>query len=142
VVGSTRGPTRPKGEEGYEANCLYNHPNYSDGFLRTSVAQLARYARAYLYLGTYDRHRLLQEATVREMLTSQRTEGARTQGLTWYAFGGGDRIAWGHGGSDPGINTDIRFRLYDGVAAIAFTNTNGIKPEDLTARLLREAEHL
>ena len=44
--------------------------------------------------------------------------------------------------SDPGINTDIRFRLHDGAGAIVFTNTNGIKPQELTACLLREAENL
>jgi CubicO group peptidase (beta-lactamase class C family) len=130
-------------KEGYEANCLYNHPNYPDGFLRTSVTQLTRYLRAYLYLGAFDKKRLLQAETVREMLTPQLFEGGRVQGLTWYGLGAaGERLPWGHGGSDPGINTDARFRLYDGTAAIVFTNTNGIKPEDLTARLLREAESL
>ena len=141
VKESKSAPTRVK--EGYDANCLYNHPNYPDGFLRTSVTQLARYLRAYQALGAVDKRRLLQAETVREMLTPQLFEGGRVQGLTWYGLGGaGERIAWGHGGSDPGINTDVRFRLNDGAGAIVFTNTNGIKPHDFTARLLREAESL
>jgi hypothetical protein len=33
----------------------------------------------------------------------------------------------------------VRFRLSDGAGAIVFANTNGIKPEDYTRRLLKEA---
>jgi CubicO group peptidase (beta-lactamase class C family) len=142
VVGAARATPRAKGDDGYEPNCLYNHPSYPTGFLRTSVAQLARYVRAYLYLGARDKVRVLRDDTVREMLTSQRLEGGRVQGLTWYGLGSGERVAWGETGADPGINTDFRFRLYDGAAAIVFTNTYGIKPEEITARLLREAESL
>jgi CubicO group peptidase (beta-lactamase class C family) len=142
VVGPERTATPADVKDGYEANCLYNHPNYPDGFLRTSVAQLARYSQMYLNLGGFEKKRLLKEETVREMLTPQRTEKTRVQGLTWYGFGAGERLAWGHSGGDPGINTDVRFRLSDGVAAIVFTNTWGIKPDELTARLLREAESL
>lgn len=126
--------------EGYQANCLYNHPNFPDGFLRTSVTQLSRYLRCYLNNGLYGRYRLLQERTIREML-SQQVEDDRVQGLTWYAYSrkNGD-LAWGHGGSDPGVNTDMRLLPSKGVGAIVFTNTNGIRPQEFTEVLLRAAE--
>jgi len=128
--------------EGYQANCLYNHPNFPDGFLRTSVMQLSRYLRCYLNNGVYGKHRLLQERTIREMLSRQ-VEGDRVQGLTWYAYRrkNGD-LAWGHGGSDPGVNTDMRLLPSKGLGAIVFTNTNGIQPQKFTERLLQEAESI
>jgi len=62
------------------------------------------------------------------MLHTQRVEDSRIQGLTWYA---GARIrgreVWGHGGSDPGINTDIRLVPEERVPAIVFINTWGGK---------------
>jgi CubicO group peptidase (beta-lactamase class C family) len=126
----------------YQANCLYNHPNFPDGFLRTSVTQLSRYLRCYLDNGVYGTYRLLQERTIRAML-SQQVEGDRVQGLTWYAYRreNGD-LAWGHGGSDPGVNTDMRLLPSKGIGAIVFTNTNGVRPQELTEALLREAESI
>jgi CubicO group peptidase (beta-lactamase class C family) len=126
---------------GYRANCLYNHPNYPDGFLRTSVRQLARYVGAYLNGGIAAGNRILEESTVSEMLTPQLTrEGGRLQGLTWEAIVGQAEPAWGHSGGDPGVNTDVRMMPGRGVAAIAFTNTHGIRPGEFTAMLLAEAE--
>jgi CubicO group peptidase (beta-lactamase class C family) len=138
------GPGAATKNSGYEASCLYNHPNFPDGFLRTSVRQLSRWARAYLNGGTLDGQWILQESTVREALKTHVTEGARLQGLTWYASSRRIRgeIAWGHGGSDPGVNTDLRLLPREGVAAIAFMNTNGVNPGEITLRLLEEAPKL
>jgi len=125
---------------GYRANCPYNHPNYPDGFLRTSVHQLERWMRAYLNGGILDGSRILAESTVSEMLTPQlTTEADRAQGLTWYGHRYGDAWAWGHGGSDPGVNNDIRMLPERGLGAIVLTNTNGIRPGEFTDRLLDEA---
>lgn len=123
---------------GLQPNCLYNHPNYPDGFLRTSVVQLSRYARAYLHGGALGNRRVLSERTVNEMLTPQFTEGQRVQGLTWYASAKAirGRRAWGHGGSDPGINTDLRIIPEEGIGAIAFMNTNGVRPDQITEQVL------
>lgn len=138
------GPGAATKNSGYEANCFYNHPNFPDGFLRTSVRQLSRWARTYLNGGMLDRVRILREDTVREALKTHVTEGTRLQGLTWYASSRRVRgeIAWGHGGSDPGVNTDLRLLLREGVAAIAFMNTNGVNPDEITRRLLEEAPQL
>ncbi len=127
---------------GYRANCFYNHANYPDGFLRTSVRQLARYARAYLNGGIIGGNRILEASTVAEMLTPQLTGDGILQGLTWYAFEGPGEPAWGHSGGDPGVNTDVRMLPGKGVAAIAFTNTHGIRPGEFTTMLLAEAQRL
>ena len=130
---------------GLQPNCLYNHPNYPDGFLRTSVNQLSRYARAYLNGGALGRYRLLQESTVREMMTPNFRGQTRIQGITWYGWTASsvrNQVLWGHGGSDPGINTDFRLLPSEGFAAIAFMNTNGVRPEEITERILALAPAL
>ena len=74
------------------------------------------------------------------MLRSQLVAPSRTQGLTWYAGSGirGQEV-WGQGGSDPGINTDIRLVPDERIAAIAFINTWGGNPSQITRHLLEEA---
>ncbi len=139
VILEGSGATVPEGD-GHHASCAYNHPNFPDGFLRTSVRQLSWFARAYLNGGTLDGRRILEESTIEEMLHAQRVEETRTQGLTWYSGGGiRGREVWGHGGSDPGINTDIRLVPEERIAAIAFINTWGGNPAQITQHLLEEA---
>ena len=71
-LGVIRGPGESKElKEGFNANCRYNHPNFPDGFLRTSVNQLSRYVRAYLKGGTLGGARILMEPTIRTMLDQQ-----------------------------------------------------------------------
>jgi CubicO group peptidase (beta-lactamase class C family) len=140
VVGK-RPDSSGKYPDGFQPNCLYNHPNFPDGFLRTSLEQLSVYIRAYLKGGRHGGFQLLKTETVKKMLEPQFQEGKRLQGLTWYAQKDrGDEIAWGHSGSDPGINTDVRFLPSRGIGVIAFTNTNGIQPIEIAYRLLDEAE--
>jgi CubicO group peptidase (beta-lactamase class C family) len=129
---------------GMQPNCLYNHPNFPDGFLRTSVVQLSRYARAYLGEGKLGARRILSERAVRELLAEQFSEGQRVQGLTWYASTRNIRghRAWGHGGSDPGINTDLRIIREEAIGAIAFMNTNGVRPDEITHKMLELAPEL
>ncbi|HUF82498.1 MAG TPA: serine hydrolase domain-containing protein, partial [Burkholderiales bacterium] len=109
----------------YAANCLYNHPNYPDGFLRTSVHQLCRYAQAYLSEGRYGATQLLRGETIRRMFQVESGDDSRVMGLTWNAQRRAGRdLLWGHGGSDPGINANLRLRFEDGVAGIVLMNTN------------------
>ena len=137
------GASRPDvKQEGYLWNCLYNHPNYPDGFLRTSVRQISRYLRAYLNQGEFGGRRILQPRTITEMLTAQVQNDERIQGLTWYGIRNGLELVWGHGGRDPGINNDVRLLPSKGIAVIAFTNTNGANPREITGALLDKAQKL
>ncbi len=139
------GPTRGAPlEDGYQPNCLYSHPNFPDGFLRTSVSEMSRFLRAYLAGGAFEGRRILRRDTVREMLqvrlvTPRNPVGLpkRKQGLTWnvgYSIDG--EPAWGHGGRDPGVNTDLRLLPSRNLGAIAFTNTNHVAPWQFTRRIL------
>jgi CubicO group peptidase (beta-lactamase class C family) len=124
----------------YHANCAYNHPNFPDGFLRTSVRQLASYAGAYLNGGSFAGSRILAHSTVDEMLTPQHIVDGRRQGLTWVSFRqfGGD-WAWGHSGGDPGVNTHLGLLPAQGLGVVVFANTHGARPVEIANRLLDES---
>jgi CubicO group peptidase (beta-lactamase class C family) len=142
VIREGVGAVVPEGD-GHHASCPYNHPNFPDGFLRTSVRQLARYARAYLNGGVLDGQRVLREGTILEMFQDNGVNEQRPQGLDWYGEGTvRGQVLWGHGGSDPGINTDIRLLPDEGLAAIVFTNTWGARAAEITTHLLEEAPNL
>jgi CubicO group peptidase (beta-lactamase class C family) len=129
--------------DGYAANCLYNHPNYPDGFLRTSVHQLAHYLLAYVDNGSLKGRRILAEGTVAEMLRPLYPEvdpnirGLR-QGLVWHGHDG----VWGHSGGDPGINTLLNFNPSSGSGVIIFVNTWGAELDEVGERLLKEIDSL
>ncbi len=132
--------------EGYLRNCLYSFPNLPDGLLRTSVHQLAHFLRTYINNGSYEDRRLLQETTVRRILTSQLDQSmlpdeGRGLGLAWYHWGADScDLRWGHTGGDPGITTRMLFRPADGVGVIVFTNSGqGWGVEEIAKRLLQEA---
>ena len=126
--------------DGHHANCPYNHPNYPDGFLRTSVNQLSRYLRAFLGRGEFGGRRVLTAESIAQLFRDQNVGGDRTQGLTWYSDVTVDgEGSWGHGGSDSGSNTDLRLLPDHGVGAIVFANTNGVNPREISNRLLHAA---
>ena len=105
--------------------------------MRTSVDQLSVYGRAYLNDGEFAGKKILKPSSIASMLTNQNIPGNRTQGLTWYADAEMVREPqWGHGGSDPGSNTDMRLLTEQGVGAIVFANTNGSTPTEISAELL------
>jgi len=102
--------------DGYVANCLYNHPNYPDGFLRTSVNQLSLYMAAYLRGG----EPILKRETVDTML---RVHANDIWGLCWFMRNIDGRPFWGHDGGDPGVNSVMELNRDEGVGAIVFSNT-------------------
>jgi CubicO group peptidase (beta-lactamase class C family) len=136
------GPTWEKVSslDGHIPNCFYNHPNFSDGFLRSSVSQLGRYVQCYLNKGTYHGTGLLEEGTVETMLTKRNLN----VGLCWQEkeLTNGGRV-WGHLGNDPGINNLLLFDRRTGIGTVILANTNlgplgGVRME-IATRLFQEA---
>jgi hypothetical protein len=127
--------------DGYAPNCLYNHPNFPDGFLRTSVRQLSKYLIAYLSNGSLNGRRILSQDSIDEMLRSRYAASAAVnQGLVWT-----ERVStgrWGHNGSDPGVNTLLSFVRSSGRGVIIFANTFGAALAELEARIFDEIESL
>ena len=119
--------------DGFNVNCVYSHPNYPDGFLRTSVRQLALYMSAYLRGG----EPILGKETVDTMLSVHAEE---IWGLCWYVRDIDGLRFWGHGGADPGVNTRIDLNREKGIGAIVFANTfmddAAAEMRDINAKLI------
>jgi CubicO group peptidase (beta-lactamase class C family) len=124
ILGGEAEPDPVSGD--YRPLCLYSFPNYSDGALRTSVNQLARLLLAYVNNGSYGGAKLLAADSVRLMLTPQAATTPH-QGLCWATTQKNGQRHWGHNGSDPGIRTNMSFRISDGVGAIVFVNRSGLE---------------
>lgn len=121
--------------EGLYADCIYDHPNFADGFLRTSVSDMTNFQLMLMANGTFNGHHILKEHTVRQMFSGD--------GLTWSEreLPGGIR-AWGHGGGDPGVSASFDFQLQSGNGVIVFANTYGASLDDIVARLFSQIDFI
>jgi len=109
-------------------HCLYSFGTPPDGLARTTAEDLSRLLRVYMNGGELDGQRVLQSATVAQILSDQHVHSgpmAGKQGLTWYLQDDlRSGTVWGHGGEDPGISTLIFLRPRDGRGAAILTNSS------------------
>lgn len=110
---------------------LYGLPTYPDGGVRTSVAELSTFLMALLNEGEHEGVRILERQSVGEMLRFQYTDanrpeninlGEKNSGLFWSTKMNVTRI--GHGGTDPGVKTEMLCDLSGEVCVIMFGNTS------------------
>jgi CubicO group peptidase (beta-lactamase class C family) len=110
---------------------LYGLTTYPDGGVRTSVADLSRFFIALLNEGEYEGARILESRSVEEMLRLEFTDAnkpdnlslkEKNSGIFWATKFNVTRI--GHGGSDPGLKTEMLSDLSKDVGVILFTNTS------------------
>ena len=133
---------------------LYGLTTYPDGGVRTSVSDLSRFFIALLDDGQYEGTRILAPSSAAEMLRFQYTPSnkpdnveldEKNSGIFWSTKFNVSRI--GHGGSDPGITTEMLSDLSRGVGVVLFVNTSVSGPEakvyaSLLDDLWRHAETL
>lgn len=102
----------------------YTFADYPDGGLRASAKDLARFLAAISAGGIIDGQRILQEATVAEMLREQISQIEAGQGLIWYQTDGvsTDEDWWGHEGAEEGVATMMAFRKEDGLGYVMLMN--------------------
>ena len=110
---------------------LYGGTTYPDGGVRTSVADLSTFFIALLSDGEYEGARILEKRFAEEMLRFQYTDSNKPEnvilneknsGIFWSSKKNVTRI--GHGGSDPGVRTEMLADLSRDVGVILFTNTS------------------
>ena len=115
---------------------LYEGTTYPDGGVRTSVADLSRLFAALLNDGAYEGARILEEDSAREMLRFHYTDAykpdnvdlaEKNSGIFWQSKFNVTRM--GHGGTDPGIGTDMLSSLSRDVGVVLFTNTSATGEE-------------
>lgn len=100
--------------------CLYGHPTYPDGFLRSCTVDLARFLLAMTGRGEMGGRRILAAATLDTMLNKRHFGRA----LCWNSttLGGRSDTLWYHNGSDPGVMTMLGFRPADSTGIAVLTN--------------------
>jgi CubicO group peptidase (beta-lactamase class C family) len=110
---------------------LYGGTTYPDGGLRTSVEDLSRFFIALLRGGEYAGVRILDEAAALEMQRFQFTDANRPEnfpasdgnsGLFWRTKFRGQRV--GHGGSDPGVQTEMLADRAGTLGVVLLVNTS------------------
>lgn len=116
----------------------YQLTTYPDGGVRTSVSDLSKLFIALLSDGVYEGTRIVEKRSVDEMLRFQHTETNKplnvenvkeaNTGIFWRTKFNGTRI--GHGGSDPGVQTEMLSNLSKDIGVILFTNTS-LSDQDL-----------
>lgn len=110
---------------------LYGGTTYPDGGVRTSVADLAKFFAALLGGGAHGGVRILDAEAAKEMVRFQFTDANRPEnlpasagnsGLFWRTKFNGTRV--GHGGSDPGLHTEMLADLDHEIGVVLFVNTS------------------
>lgn len=129
-----RSPEPPLPADGEAAGsqaplCLYSFATLSDGLLRSSVAELARFAQAVLRGGELEGRRILSAASVAEMLSDQQAPVAERagyrQGLAWRGLGQG---VWAHFGRDPGVASALQIHPASGRGVVVVANGSRARP--------------
>jgi CubicO group peptidase (beta-lactamase class C family) len=136
-------------DTGYDTYGHYGYPDYPDGALRSSVADLAKFLGMVAAGGIAGGQSILPEWAVTAMLSPAVPEIDATQGLIWYAYDDGEELYWGHEGGDSGATTTMFFRPSDGVGVIVLANGDGPADEttpsaviEIEQRLYEEADAL
>jgi CubicO group peptidase (beta-lactamase class C family) len=108
----------------------YGGTTYPDGGVRTSVADLSKFFIALLNEGEHQGVRILSKAAAREMLRFHFTESnkpdnvilaEKNSGIFWQSKY--DVTRMGHGGTDPGLKTEMLADLSGQIGVILFSNT-------------------
>ena len=109
----------------------YGGTTYPDGGVRTSVADLSKLFAALLHGGEYRGTRILEAGMAAEMVRFQFTDGNRPEnypaaegnsGLFWRTKFNGTRV--GHGGNDPGVQTEMLADPSGTIGVVLFSNTS------------------
>ena len=101
---------------------FYGFPDYPDGQLRTSAAQLARYLPMLAGNGSFAGTQVLAPATIGEMRRHQFGAGHDYQGLILYSSNSGGAAMLGHNGATLGGSTDMWFEPQTGAGYVLLTN--------------------
>jgi CubicO group peptidase (beta-lactamase class C family) len=100
----------------------YGYPDYPDGQLRTSAADLASFMLLHANGGVSGGQRILQTETVEMIQTVSMPDVAPGQGLSFYWTSANGRPVVGHNGGDVGVNTDLFIDTELGSAVLVLAN--------------------
>ena len=101
----------------------YGYADYPSGQLRSSAADLAKFAILYTNNGIYDGTRILDAETVDFMKQIPYPNVNDQQAIVWYYKNQASRTLFGHNGGDLGVITDMFISLPDEVGVIVLSNS-------------------
>ncbi|WP_374658787.1 serine hydrolase domain-containing protein [Inhella sp.] len=144
-----QGAPMPFADGQHQALCPYSFATVSDGLLRSSAAEMARFALALLQGGELEGRRILRAPTLAQMWSDQLAALPATQrpryhqGLAWRGLGDANAASpaptpaparyWAHFGSDPGTAAALTVRPQDGRGLVMLSN--GARARPLLGRL-------
>lgn len=117
----------------------YGEANYPDGMLRTSVIELSNFLIAYTQEGMFEEKSILHADTVHTILSNQSSLD-KTQGLVWFTDTVGDRLVWGHDGSDDGASAQMWFDPATKEGVIFMANGGWEDEDNIIQSLFEEAD--
>jgi len=125
----------------------YGYPDYPDGQLRTSAADLGRFLATVSGDGEIDGVRVLDAATVATMLTAPLPDIDPQQYVFWYETTVAGRTMTGHNGGDQGVGAEMYFDPATGLGVVVLMNVdwrndNETAVADIEDMLLTTAESL
>jgi CubicO group peptidase (beta-lactamase class C family) len=125
----------------------YGYPDYPDGQLRTSAADLGRFLAAVSGDGEIDGARILDPTTVEVMFTPPLPELDPRQFVLWYETTIAGRTMIGHNGGDQGVGAEMYFDPDTGLGVVVlmnidWRNDNETAVADIEELLLDTAEAL
>lgn len=101
----------------------YTFTDYPNGGLRANALDMFKFSAAIANGGDFNGTRILQSATVAEMLELQVSDLDETQGLSFYIQDQSENL-WGHEGAESGVSTVIAFNPDNQTGAIVLTNAD------------------
>ncbi len=112
-------------ERDWEPHGHYGFPDYPSGQLRTGAEHLARFLSLFANGGVVEGERVLEQATVEEMMTVQYPALDDTQGLFVFGYELAGSELWGHDGGESGAATAAFFDPATGIGSVVVTNGEG-----------------
>jgi CubicO group peptidase (beta-lactamase class C family) len=103
----------------------YGFPDYPSGQLRAGAVDTARFLRAVMNGGAAKGVRVLDEATVTELLRVQHPSLDPDQGLGWYRWRLDGAVVWGHNGGESGAATEILWWPEREMGVVVLMNAEG-----------------
>ncbi len=113
-------PHFPAGGGGFSVLPNYGYPDYPGGQLRSTVEDMGRFMAMFVSGGSLDGEVILDPATVQDM--QQVRVPSAGQALGWYTTQKWGDTYMGHDGSDPGLSSEMMFRVSDGTGFLVFMN--------------------
>ena len=119
----------------------YSFPDYPDGGLKTTVADLSKFLRMLMLDGKLNSVQILRPETIQLMRNPtvgfQRGSLFLQFGLGMYYTDIKGKILYGHGGGEQGTSTEMYYDLNSKVGVIIFTNTTNANLNLITYSLYK-----